>query len=170
MLRRLKSYGPKRSEIRPQWFVRPPSIRARHQSKVVPGAVVYGSPSISHPPMQASNSPKGRSAVAAPRRGDWYGHVIIFESRAAFHIGPASSSRTSAPASARTLAAMPPPAPDPTMHTSYTFGCRMICMAVYYPRTRGGHDQKRMRGTLVAGASLDHSVKAIWTPRPTATR
>src|SRR5882672_99463 len=34
---------------------------------------------------------------------------------------PASSSTTSAPASARTLAAIPPPAPEPTMQTSKVF-------------------------------------------------
>src|SRR3989442_10239958 len=130
MLWRLKSYGPKRSEMRPQWFVRPPSMRARHQSNVVPGACVYGSPSISQPPMQPSNSPNGLVGVAAPRRGESYGHAIIFESFSESHIGPASSSRTSAPASASTFAAMPPPAPDPTMHTSKTLGCLMICMGL----------------------------------------
>src|SRR5258708_36270739 len=34
------------------------------------------------------------------------------------HQAPASSRTTSAPASDRTLAAMPPPAPEPTMQTS----------------------------------------------------
>src|SRR2546425_11421484 len=118
MLLRLKSYGPKRSEMRPQWFVRPPSMRARHQSNVVPGACVYGSPSISQPPMQPSNSPNGLVGVAAPRRGESYGHVDIFESLAASHIPPASSMTTSAPDSQSTFAAIPPPAPDPTMQTS----------------------------------------------------
>ena len=66
----MKSYGPKRSEIRPQWLVRPPTIRARHQLNAVPGARVYGSPGTSQPPMQASNSPNGRSFVDFPRRGD----------------------------------------------------------------------------------------------------
>ena len=56
--------------------------------------------------------------VAAPRRGESYGHADIFESLAESHIPPASSITTSAPASQRTLAAMPPPAPEPTMHTS----------------------------------------------------
>src|SRR5690606_39376881 len=51
MLPRRKSSGPKRSEMRPQWFVRPPSMRARHQSNVSPGAIVYGSPSTCQPPM-----------------------------------------------------------------------------------------------------------------------
>ena len=36
----LKSCGPKRSEMRPQWFVRPPSMRARHQRNRWPSAVV----------------------------------------------------------------------------------------------------------------------------------
>src|SRR5436309_3347155 len=51
--------------MRPQWFVRPPSIRPRNQSNVVPGACVYGSPSMSQPPMQPSNSPNGLIVVVA---------------------------------------------------------------------------------------------------------
>src|SRR5712691_9831541 len=104
--------------MRPRRLVRPPSMRARNQSKVVPSAIVYGSPSMSQPPMQPSNSPNGLVGVAAPRRGDSYAHVDIFESLAASHMGPASSRTTSAPASQSTLAAMPPPAPDPTTQTS----------------------------------------------------
>src|SRR6266850_4071378 len=121
-LRRLKSSGPMRSEMRPQWFVRPPSMRPRNQSNVLPAACVYGSPSMSQPPMQPSNSPNGLAGVAAPRRGDSYGHADIFESFAESHMGPASSMTTSAPASHSTFAAMPPPAPEPTMQTSYVFG------------------------------------------------
>src|SRR5438094_5511185 len=98
LLLRLKSYGPKRSEMRPQWLVRPPTMRARHQLNSVPGARMYGSPGISHPPMQASNSPNGRSVVDLPRRGDSYGHVSIAESLALSHGAPASSTTTSAPA------------------------------------------------------------------------
>ena len=79
---------------------------------------MYGSPSMSQPPMQPSNSPNGLVGVAAPRRGESYGHADIFESLAESHIPPASSMTTSAPASHRTLAAMPPPAPEPTMQTS----------------------------------------------------
>src|SRR5215212_11001961 len=107
-----------RSEMRPQWFVLPPSIRPRNQSKFDPCDCVYGSPLMSHPPMQPSNSPNGLSGVAAPRRGESYGHADIFESFAESHMPPASSMTTSAPASQSTLAAMPPPAPEPTMHTS----------------------------------------------------
>src|SRR5438067_13153289 len=109
LLLRLKSYGPKRREMRPQLLVRPPTIRARHQAKSVPGARVYGSPGSSHPPMQASNSPKGRSFVDFPRRGDSYGHVSIAESFALSHGSPASSTTTSAPALVSTYAAIPPP-------------------------------------------------------------
>jgi hypothetical protein len=47
-----------------------------------------------------------------------------------FHIGPASSITTFAPACASTMAAMPPPAPDPMTQTSYAVRLRMICMAV----------------------------------------
>src|SRR5262245_47303797 len=115
---RRKSSGPNRSEMRPQWLVRPPSMRARNQSNVVPGALVNGSPGRSHPPMQPSNSPNGLVGVDAPRRGDSYVHVDIFASFAESHGPPASSRTTLAPASVRTFAAIPPPAPDPTMQTS----------------------------------------------------
>src|ERR671933_128791 len=118
MLLRRKSSGPNRSEMRPQWFVRPPTMRARNQSNVVPGALTYGSPSRSQPPMQPSNSPNGFSRVDAPRRGESYGHANIFESFSVSHGPPASSITTSAPASVSTLAAMPPPAPEPMMQTS----------------------------------------------------
>ena len=40
----------------------------------------------------------------------------MYDSDDGFHIGPASSMTTFAPASVSTLAAMPPPAPEPTMH------------------------------------------------------
>src|SRR5215510_16545617 len=114
-LRPLKSSGPIRSEMRPQWFLSPPSIRPRNQSNCEPGACVYGSPSMSQPPMQPSNSPNGLVGVAAPRRGDSYDHVDIFESFAESHMPPASSMTTFAPAAHKTLAAMPPPAPEPTI-------------------------------------------------------
>src|SRR2546430_3668518 len=93
---RLKSYGPKRSEIRPQWLVRPPTMRARHQLNSVPGARVYGSPSISQPPTHASNSPNGWSLVDRPRRGDSYGQVSMAESFRLSHGTPASRTITSA--------------------------------------------------------------------------
>src|SRR2546425_73024 len=67
---------------------------------------------MSHPPMQPSNSPNGRLGVAAPRRGESYGHADIFESFAESHMPPASSITTSAPASHNTLAAIPPAAPE----------------------------------------------------------
>src|SRR6476620_1381842 len=94
----LKSSGPKRSEIRPQWLVRPPTILARHHMKSVPSAFVNGSPASSQPPTQASNSPNGRSLVDAPRRGDSYGILNIAESRVLSHGPPASRRRTFAPA------------------------------------------------------------------------
>src|SRR5687768_4712453 len=95
-------------------------MRARHQSNRVPAARVYGSPGISHPPMHPSNSPNGLYFDAAPRRGDAEVGVSIAESRLLYHSGPASSMTTFAPACVRTYAAMPPPAPEPTMHTSYS--------------------------------------------------
>src|ERR1043166_7152465 len=84
-LLRRKSSGPKRSEMRPQWLVRPPSMRARNQSKAAPGATGYGSASISQPPMQPSNSPNGLVGVAAPRRGESYGQADILESFSTSH-------------------------------------------------------------------------------------
>src|SRR3954467_11727833 len=103
-------------------------MRPRNQSNWDPAACVYGSPPMSQPPMQPSNSPNGLVGVAAPRRGESYGHADIFESLAESHIPPASSMTTSAPASQSTFAAMPPPAPDPMMQTSYVFGCRITCI------------------------------------------
>src|SRR3990170_4095139 len=99
-------------------------MRARHHMKSVPSATVNGSPSSPPPPMHASNSPKGRSRVDAPRRGDSYGHFIIAESRVLSQLLPASIRRTLAPARVRVYAAIPPPAPEPTMQTSYVFCCR----------------------------------------------
>ena len=46
----------------------------------------------------------------------------------AFHIGPASSMSTLAPAWVRTIAAIPPPAPEPMTQTSYVVRLRMICI------------------------------------------
>src|SRR5512139_2684682 len=69
--------------------------------------------------MHASNSPNGRSLVLAPRRGESYGQESIFESFVLSHHPPASSTMTRAPAAVRAWAVMAPPAPDPTMHTSY---------------------------------------------------
>src|SRR5436190_4310082 len=124
--------------MRPQWLVRPPTMRARHQLNSVPAALVYGSPSISQPPMQASNSPNGRSLVDRPRRGDSYGHVSMAESLRLSHGTPASSTITSAPAWVRAWAAMPPPAPEPTMQTSYTrdwgLGARGLLIRCRSPR------------------------------------
>src|SRR3989449_10092091 len=78
---------------------------------------------MSQPPMQASNSPNGRSGVEAPRRGDSYGQVSIAESVRLSQGPPASRTITSAPAWVRVYAAMPPPAPEPTMQTSKTLDC-----------------------------------------------
>src|SRR6185312_11310429 len=45
---------------------------------------------------------------------------------------PASSMQIFAPASASTCAATPPPAPEPTITTSYVFGVAFTC-AMYFP-------------------------------------
>src|SRR5690349_10240506 len=123
----LKSSGPKRSEIRPQWLVRPPSIRARHQRNFDPDATVYGSSSMSHPPSHASNSPNGFLVLDAPRRGDAYAGTSIFEFFEAYHSAPASSITTFAPAFVSAYADIPPPAPEPTMHTSYSLDRDLTC-------------------------------------------
>src|ERR1700693_5777847 len=91
--------------------------------KSVPSALVNGSPASSQPPMHASNSPNGRSVVDAPRRGDSKGILSIAESLVLSHGPPASRRSTFAPARVRTYAAIPPPAPDPTMQTSYVLRC-----------------------------------------------
>src|SRR5204863_9228095 len=93
-------------------------MRARHQRNFSPGATVYGSPGSSHPPMQPSNSPNGLARVEAPRRGDSYGQVSMAESVVLSHGPPASSTVTLRPALVSAYAAIPPPAPEPTMQTS----------------------------------------------------
>src|SRR6267142_6103875 len=93
-------------------------MRARHQRNLSPFATVYGSPGRSHPPMQPSNSPKGLALVEAPRRGESYGQVSMAESVVLSHGPPASSTVTFRPARVSAYAAMPPPAPEPTMTTS----------------------------------------------------
>src|SRR6185312_10623190 len=74
--------------------------------------------------------PNGRSLEPRPRRADWYGHSIIFESVALSHGPPASSITTSAPACVSAYAVMPPPAPEPTMHTSYVLRVPAACMGL----------------------------------------
>ena len=93
-------------------------MRERNQSNTLPGALVYGSPSIVQPPNAASNSPNCCVGIAAPRRGVSYAHLNMNPSLPVSNVGPASSMRTWAPASVSTFAAMPPPAPEPTMQTS----------------------------------------------------
>src|SRR6266576_3205613 len=97
-------------------------MRERNHSKREPGAEVYGSPSIFQAPLGARNSPKfsrARPPMPAPRCGASYGHISILKSFSGFTFGPASSSAQFRPPSVRILAAMPPPAPEPMMQTSY---------------------------------------------------
>src|ERR1700737_3460557 len=145
----LKSSGPKRREIRPQWFVRPPTILARHHMNSVPSAFVNGSPSRSHPPTAGSNSANGRSFVDAPRRGDSYGILSMAESRVLSHGPPASRRRTFAPARVRTYAAIPPPAPEPTMQTSYVLRCEGRTKLIDYPPLRTRESKAGARTPLV---------------------
>src|SRR5688572_1746385 len=105
-------------------------MRARHQRNVLPGpglpfapgagAVTKGSPGTFHPPTHASNSPNGLSGVEPPRRGESAFARIMIASLELSHHAPASSMTTFAPACVSAWAAMPPPAPDPTIATSYT--------------------------------------------------
>src|SRR4249920_326420 len=97
-------------------------MRDRNHEKSLPGATVYGSPSIWDPPNVApyvnGDRPKYPSALGpTPRCGTSYGHICSLRS-AGFSIGPASSSRTEIPRSARTFVTVPPPAPDPITTTS----------------------------------------------------
>src|SRR5260370_29451567 len=79
-------------------------------------------------PLGARNSLKVSLAVPqtpAPRCGNSYGQVNILKSFSGVRLGPASSRTQLRPPSVRTFAAMPPPAPEPIMHTSYCFGERI---------------------------------------------
>ena len=73
-----------------------------HRPNVVPGAVVYGSPAMSQPPMHPSNSPNGLALVDAPRRAESYGQTSMAESVVLSHGAPASSTVTLRPARVRT--------------------------------------------------------------------
>src|SRR2546427_6761814 len=101
-------------------------MRARHQLNSVPPARVYGSPSISQPPMHASNSPNGRSLVDLPRRGDSYGHVSIAESLALSHGTPASSTITSAPVWVSAWAAMRSEEHTSELQSQSNLVCRLL--------------------------------------------
>src|SRR5713226_7250855 len=103
-------------------------MRERNHCKFEPGAEVYGSPSICHAPLGARNSLKFSPALPptpAPRCGNSYGHISILKSFSGVMFGPASSSTQFSPPSVRIFAAMPPPAPEPIMQTSYCFGERI---------------------------------------------
>src|SRR6058998_552487 len=149
--------------MRPQWLVRPPTMRARHQLNSVPAALVYGSPSISQPPMQASNSPNGRSLVDLPRRGDAYGQVSMAESLALSHGTPASSTITSAPAWVSAWAAMPPQAPEPTMHTSYCFACptNVMCVPAFQTVQTATASESEVSGSRVG---VNSCATKPWNP------
>src|SRR5258706_12512807 len=100
--------------------------------------------------MQPSNSPKGFSLVDAPRRGELYGQVSMAESVVLSHGPPASSTVTLTPARVSTYAAIPPPAPEPTMTTS----AGELCVA------------RRIQGSLVAECTA--GVAWIGPPAPAA--
>ena len=71
--------------------------------------------------------PKYPSAFGpTPRCGTSYGHMCSLKSPG-FSIGPASSSRTDMPRSARTLVTVPPPAPDPITTTSCVVVLAVTC-------------------------------------------
>src|SRR5260221_11346168 len=135
-------------------------MRPRHQRKFEPGADVYGSPSMSQPPSQASNSPNGRFRFEAPRLGDAKAGVSILESRDAYHSPPASSITTFAPAWVSAYAAMPPPAPDPTIQTSYVFSVTYLLVDARDGAVRAASRSQMIRTT----ASLDSDSGA--RPRP----
>src|ERR1700745_3146497 len=109
-------------------------MRERYQRNVEPGAEGYGSPSIVHAPVGAMNSfssplsnSKACPPTPAPRCGNSYGQTCSLKSTLGSSSGPASSITTCSPPSVRIFAAVPPAAPDPTMHTSYTLGERLTC-------------------------------------------
>src|SRR5687767_7654413 len=94
-----------------------------HENGCEPCAIVNGSPSMFQPPSQASCSPKGRVFVAAPRRAVAYDGMSMVAFFDAYQGPPASSITTLAPAFVSAYAAMPPPAPEPMIATSYTVCC-----------------------------------------------
>src|SRR5579885_1011161 len=103
-------------------------MRARNQIQSEPGAFVSGSPGTVQPPTSvASKYPKGRSLPPTPRCGALYGHWNIFDCFVQSNQSPASSMQIFAPAFASTWAATPPPAPEPTITTSYVFGVAFTC-------------------------------------------
>src|SRR6266513_3855755 len=122
--------------------------------KSVPSALVNGSPASSHPPMHASNSPNGLSVVDAPRRGDSYGILNIAESLVLSHGAPASRRSTLAPARVRTYAAIPPPAPDPTMQTSYVFRCATVRAGVGNARVIANRPLRTRESTTARRTAL----------------
>src|SRR5216684_4157072 len=103
-------------------------MRDRNHWKFEPGAELYGSPSMFHAPLGARNSLKFSPALPptpAPRCGNSYGHRNILKSFSGAMFGPASSSTQFRPPSVRIFAAMPTPAPEPMMQTSYCLGERI---------------------------------------------
>src|SRR5204862_5991467 len=121
-------------------------------------ATVYGSPSISQPPSHASNSPNGRVFVPAPRREDEYAGRSILLSRVANHDGPASSITTCAPACVSACAAMPPPAPEPTIQTSYTAAILVLHLLQVI---EAGLDRRERIGRLVVLDERMLDVRAV---------
>ena len=92
--------------MRPQWFVRPPSMRDRNQRNDEPGAVVYGSPSISQNPFGAMNSlpiPALPSTNPHAAMGQLVGPHCSLKSLSGSSRGPASSITTFSPPSVSTL-------------------------------------------------------------------
>src|SRR5271165_6987909 len=105
--------------------------------------------------------------ISAPRWGSWYGQTCSSKSSSGLRTGPASSMTTLSPPSVSTLAAVPPPAPDPMIQTSYTFPCgtnwgignfsaahsnRIDCI----PRARS-----RLRGSALVGPTEEDVVEGL---------
>src|SRR5688572_20205903 len=122
--RGLKSYAPLRSEIRPQWLVRPPIMRDRHHLNSSIGCLcvlVYGSPGTCQPPFTvASWKPNGLSGVRVAISGASLGACHMGVSVTGSYLRPASSITHLSPARVSVYAACPPPAPEPTITTSYS--------------------------------------------------
>jgi len=92
------------------------------------GAEVYGSPSICQAPFGARNSPKFSPRVSADARAAMrrfvrpHQHLEIFFG---IYVRPGFQQRAVQAALGQNFRAMPPPAPEPMMQTSYCFGERI---------------------------------------------
>src|SRR6266567_8919267 len=105
--------------------------------------------------MNSSPMPRCLPPVPTPRCGSWYGQTCSLKSLSGLRRGPASSITTLSPPSASTLAAVPPPAPDPMMQTSYTLPGGLI-WNIEPPKCGYSRNGAKARGTRFPGDRSHH--------------